>query len=115
MKKIEITFKGKTETYTYENNLDHDEAIRFCKKNKGTLPTRWFLWEYDHDQGKSRWELIGKKLKKVEDYPWAWVSDNRIPQPYRWLVNLTTGGTDYKFRNEADYHTYALCSPALTL
>ena len=116
MKKIEITFKGKTETYAYKNNVNYEKAVKFCEKKGGTLPTRWFLWEYDHDQGKYRWELLGEKLKKVEDenFLWACTSDE-YGSCCVWFVDLNIGITIDFHRNHAQSNHYALCTPALTL
>jgi len=114
MKNISITFNGKTETYAYENDLDYDEAVRFCGKNGGVLPTRWFLWEYDHDQGKCRWELLYEQLKEVEELPWAWTSDE-YDSCGVWVVTLPSGATGPTIRSNAYYDTYALCAPAFTL
>lgn len=113
MEKIEITFNGNIETYAYEDNLDYEQAKEFCKKNGGILPTRWFLWEYDHDHGKCRWELLEEKLKEVEDeeFLWTWTSDEY--DPYRvWNISLATGETTGSSRGFAHYNLYALCVPA---
>ena len=113
MKKIEITFNGKTETYVYKRGVDYEEAVAFCKKKGGTLPTRRFLWEYDHDQGKCRWELLGEKLKEVknEEFLWSWTSDER-DSCWVWLVVLTNGITIDLHRNHAESNHYALCALA---
>jgi len=107
MKKIEITFKGKTENYAYENNLDYEKAVKFCEKNGGTLPTHKFLWEEDKAQNKYRWELLYEQLKEDEELPWAWTSEEydfcRV-----WSVYLATGDAATLERSGANSDDYAL-------
>lgn len=105
MKKFEIPFNGKDETWAIsDDGMTFNESQEWIKQVGGTAATVADLWEVDSDTKLPRWLL----LKEAGATDWCWAGEDPEDACFAYSVILYNGFVDGYNRYIGD-NFYALC------